>query len=222
VIVGEKMSNSVINPNLILNPNLFFSEKSKNDVKLIYPALVIFVNAIFAVITGFLLINKIKEALPSEASSFILIGAAIGAFGGLIGAFANWIILTGIFYLISSLFNSEGSFKRTLEFVGYGFVPLIFASFINIFVFYSSISSINLSQDPQLIATQMSNLMSSNPLYRISQIVGILCTLLCANIWIFALLHARNMSFKNAALTVCIPVGLSLIYSIYTLVGGLI
>jgi hypothetical protein len=216
------MSNSVINPNLILNPNLFFSEKSKNDVKLMYPTLVILVNAIFSVITGFLLINKIKEALPSEASSFILIGASIGVFGGLLGAFAYWIILTGIFFLISSLFNSEGSFKRTLEFVGYGFVPQIFASIVNLFVFYSSLSSINSSQDPQLIAAQLSNLMSSNPLFHIAQIVGILCLLLSANIWIFALLHARNMSFKNAALTVCIPVGLSLIYSIYTLVGGLI
>ncbi len=115
------------------------------------------------------------------------------------------------------MFESKGSFKRTLEFVGYGFVPKIFSSLINVFVTYKLTPSIDFSlQDPQLIAESTTQMFSNNPpLYYTSQIVGILCLLLSAYIWVFALLHARNMSIKNATLAVGIPVGLYVVYLLY-------
>ena len=145
------------------------------------------------------------------------IGAIGGAIGGLIGTFFFWFILTGILYSISYVFNSKGSFKRTLEFVGYGYLPQIFSSFISFVISYKLLSSVDFSSlDSQLITQSMEQMFSNNPLYYTSQIIGILCLLLSAYIWVFALLHARNMSFKNAALTVGIPVGLSIVFQIYS------
>ncbi|AKB25150.1 Yip1 domain protein [Methanosarcina sp. MTP4] len=208
--------------NLIFDPNSFFREKIGTEVSFKYPLLIMLVISIFAIGSSFLVMNKLKEFLPSDMDSSISatvmsIGVIGGIVGGLIGTFLNWFILAGILYSISYVFASKGSFKRTLEFVGYGFVPQIFSSFISLVVTYVLVSSVDFSaQDPQLMAQGMEQMFSNNPLFYTSQIIGILCLLLSAYIWIFALLHARNMSFKNAALTVCIPAGLSIVSQIYT------
>jgi len=207
---------------LLFNPDSFFREKLGNKVSFKYPALIILVKAIFAIGSSFLVMNKFKELLPSGMDSsmsvtVMSIGAIGGAIGGLIGTFFFWFILAGILYSISYVFNSKGSFKRTLEFVGYGYLPQIFSSFISFVVSYKLLSSVDFSSlDSQLITQSMEQMFSNNPLYYTSQIIGILCLLLSAYIWVFALLHARNMSFKNAALTVGIPVGLSIVFQIYS------
>jgi Yip1 domain. len=206
---------------LLFNPNRFFNEKLKNYVNLKYPTLIIFINAMFLISSVILLVNNFKNSFPSNLSWAIYIGSLVGAIWCLISLFVTWIILTGIFYFISSIFHSEGSFKRTLEFTGYGFVPTIISSFLSFILLYISLPSINSLQKQQLTTITFSQIVANNPLYSVSQIVEILCIVLSANIWIFALLNARSMSFKNAAFTVCIPVGLYLVYQIYSLIGGL-
>jgi hypothetical protein len=189
---------------LLFNPNLFFSEKSKNEVNLKYPVLIMLVNCIIQIGLFSVVINQTRGSLPSNANSFTSIMIFFIAIIALIGTFGLWIILTGIFYLISSVFNSKGSFKRTLEFVGYGFVPLIFSSILGFLASYISLSSLS--------AESLKQTLVNNPLSLISQIFGIICILLSANIWVFALLHARNMSTKNAIITVVIPIGLYLFW----------
>lgn len=207
---------------LLFNPNLFFSEKSKNDVSFKYPILIVFINSILAIGSSILIMNKIKEILPLDGNSFMPVMMLGSVIGGLFGTFVYWIILTGIFYLISFLFNPGGSFKRTLEFVGYGFAPQIFGGIANFFVMYYLLPSITVSsQNPQLFSESFAQALANNPLSFAAEIFVILCFLLSANIWVFALVHARNMSTKNAILTVGVPVGLTLIYQIYSLIGGL-
>ncbi len=203
--------------NLLFDPNSFFEEKSRNDVDLKYPVLILLVVAVIAMVSSFLAMNQLRGLLPSEMSSYISTTAILfGVIWGLIWVFLIWVIVAGILYSISYVFESKGSFKRTLEFVGYGFVPKIFSSLINVFVTYKHTPSIDFSlQDPQLIAESTTQMFSNNPLYYTSQIVGILCLLLSAYIWVFALLHARNMSIKNATLAVGIPVGLYVVYLLY-------
>lgn len=207
---------------LLFNPNMFFSQKLKKDISFKYPMLIILIKALFTIGLSILLINYLKNSLSSGANWAISIGSLIGATGGLLMAFAHWFILAGVFYITSSFFDSKGSFSRTLEFVGYGFLPLIFSSFANLIIMYQLLPSFDFSsQDSQLMIQNINQILLNNPLGYISQIIGILCILLSANIWIFALLHARNMSLKNATLSICIPVGLYLIYQIYSLIGGL-
>lgn len=207
---------------LLFNPSLFFSEKLKSEISFKYPLLIMLVNSIIALGSSFIVMNKIMGSLPSNVGSFKLIAILGGAVGALVATFIYWVILTGFFYLISALFHSKGSFWRTLEFVAYGFVPQIFSGVVGFIVLYALLPSLNTSlQNPQLFAVSIENMFKSNPLFLSSQVFGILCFLLSAYIWIFALLHARNMSIKNAIITVCVPVGLSLIYQLYLLMGRL-
>ena len=50
-------------------------------------------------------------------------------------------------------------------------------------------------------------------------VVGITIVFLLwsANIWIFGMKHARNLTLKNAAITVGVPVGIYIIYQIVSL-----
>lgn len=222
---GKNMDNLDLN-SLLFNPDSFFSRKSKNEVSFKYPALILLVYSALAIASSLLVMNMFRESLSSDlgssGSSFssiaIFAGAAGGVLGGLIGTFLTWFILAGILYLISSLFHSTGSFKRTLEFVSYGFVPLIFSGFISFVVSYKLLSSVDFSSmGPQIMVQGIRQVFSNNPFYYTSQIIGILCALLSAYIWVFALLHARNMSIKNSSLTVGIPAGLYIVYLIYQL-----
>ena len=176
--------------NLLFNPDFFFRNISKNKVSLKYPALIILINAIFATVSGVMTINAFmgNTEFSSTAQSFATITTLIVAAGAFIGVFLWWLILSGIFYAISYIFDSKGSFWKTFEFTGYGFVP-----------------------------QNVKDIFSNNPLYYTSSIIGIVCLLLSANIWIYALLHARNLSIKSARLTVCIPIGIAILYQIYLL-----
>ena len=202
---------------LLFDPNSFFREKARNNVDFKYPILIMLVIAIIAMCSSFLVMNQLSGMFPSDMDSYMSTAAIIfGIVGGLFGTFFYWLILTLIFYSISYVFESKGSFKRTLEFVGYGFVPQVFSSLIGVVVTYKLMTSVDLSlQDPQLISESMTQMLSNNPLYYVSQTIGILCLLLSAYIWIFALLHARNLSMKNAAISVGIPVGLYVVYMMY-------
>ncbi len=205
---------------VLFNPDWFFGEKSEEKVSLKMPFLIVLINGIFAAASSILVMNKVMASLPPDIAPFMAAGAAIGAVGGLIGAFLYWLILAGVFYLISCLFDSEGSFKRTFEFVGYGFLPMIFSSFVALLVWYSILPSIEFSlQDPQLMQQSMMQMMVDNPFLLMSQIIGILCTLWSGYIWIFAVKNARKMAVKNASIVVGVPVGLYVLDTIYNFVS---
>lgn len=205
---------------VLFNPDWFFGEKSEEKVSLRMPFLIVLINGIFAAASSILVMNKVMASLPPDIAPFMAAGAAIGAIGGLIGVFLYWLILAGVFYLISCLFDSDGSFKRTFEFVGYGFLPMIFSSFVALLVWYSILPSIEFSlQDPQLMQQSMMQMMVNNPFLLMSQIIGILCTLWSGYIWIFAVKNARKMATKNASIVVGVPVGLYVLYTIYNFVS---
>lgn len=205
---------------LLFDPNSFFKEKLGNEVSLKYPLLIILVMAVLTVSSSIVVMNNLQDSFSSgmdSSMSSLVMSSIIGgvAIGGFIVTFLRWVILAGILYSISYVFKSKGSFKRTLEFTGYGFVPQIFSSLVGIIVTYIMLSSTDLSSQDSIFMSQgVEQTFSNNPLFYTSQIIGILCLLLSGYIWIFAILHARNMSYKNAAITVGIPIGLAIVIQI--------
>jgi len=74
-------------------------------------------------------------------------------------------IISAIFYLTSLVFKSDGSFKRTLEFISYGLVPGIFAGIVNLIVHFILRNSFNLSPiNPLLAVKYQLQLIIHNPL----------------------------------------------------------
>ena len=201
---------------VLTNPNSFFEKKMNEDISLKIPIAIILVFGIIGAINAILMMQKVMAELPSDAAQFASYGAIFGVVGALIVVFVMWIIYAVVFYAISLVFKGEGNFKRVLEFVGYGFIPSIASGIIGLVVMMIALPTIEFSMDnPELFQEAM----MSNPMMQAYTIIGIIFTIWSANIWIFGLMHSRNLSIKNAVIVVGVPIGLNIIYTLYKFFG---
>ncbi len=199
---------------VLTDPNGFFRKKINEKVEWKTPLIIMTIMAIVSAISAYMVTAQIMKTMPQEAATFAGIGAAIGIIGGIIGVIIGWVMYSLVFYIISLLFNGEGDFKRVMQFVSYGFIPSIASSLISLYYTNKMFSNIDFSSiDPQTIQ----EILVSDPSMKIAGIIGIIFTLWSANIWIFGIMYARNLSFKNALITVGVPILIYILYSVYSL-----
>ena len=128
------------------------------------------------------------------------------------------------------IFLSREKFKRPLEFIGYGYFPQILGAILTMVVALQYLPRIIVPQitlgavqeNPQLIQEAVKALMHDPVMMEMTQIISIISIvflLWSANIWIFGMRNARQLSERDSALCVGIPVVIYIIYSIYTMTG---
>jgi len=191
------------------------------------PALVILTSGIVAAITGYLmggLSAKMMAGVMSGLEVIITLSAMAGAF---IGTLIFWFVASGVFYLISSLLNGQGSFTRVLQVVGYGYLPQIAGSILTLVAAVLYIPRITVPtltkaalEDPAMIEQVTKAFMHDPAMMELTQIttlVSIVFMLWSAHIWIFGIKHARGLSPRDAAICVGIPVVLYVLYLTYNL-----
>jgi hypothetical protein len=221
------MKHSLID--ILIRPGAFFQDAIAEKESLKIPGLIVLalgiVSAVYAYLIGGLT-GKMMAGLIPGMESIIAISTILGA---LFGIFVFWGIWTGVFYLISSLFKGKGTFKRSLEFTGYGYLPQIFGAIFTVIVAIQYIPRVIVpeittaaSQDPQLIQEAVKTLMHDPAMMEMTQIISIISIvflLWSANIWIFGMRNARQLSERDSALCVGIPVVVYILYMIYTMTG---
>ncbi|MHC1574547.1 MAG: YIP1 family protein [Candidatus Methanogasteraceae archaeon] len=197
--------------NVLTNPDGFFSELSVRDVNLLMPTGIVLIVATITAISLAMMFSATAPTLPEEAAAISGMSdmlPVICVITGILVPFIMWYLYTGVFYVISIFFGGEGSFKRCLEFVGYGFIPMIVSSLIGLVISLTMPPAIDFSSvDPKFIEQTL----MQDPATQVSTIIGIPFLLWSANICIFAVKHARNLSARNALITVGVPVGLHII-----------
>ena len=206
---------------VLTNPNKFFEDRMKGEESLKIPALIALISGIITGISTFLItgvaIEMLSETIPPEAQGLALaIGGTIASIIALIiFLLLYWVGFAVLFFGISYIFKGEGQFKRTLEFVGYGLIPTIISGIISAVLIYNFISTTQIPQvsDPEMIEEILTLMMTQ--MMKGPTLIGILFMLWSANIWVFGLKHARNLSTKNAVITVAIPVGLYVLWTVY-------
>lgn len=211
---------------VLLNPGRFFEERMKNEPGLKTPALIVLIIGLISAASAALAVNMTIALLPEEAQAFGMLGIAFAAVGAIIMWFLMWGVFGVVFYLISMLFKGEGSLARTLEVTGYGFLPQVFGGIIGTIFSYQVMSNLTIPtiRNPEEItkvAESLASQAAADPLTLVAGLVGILFVVWSANIWIFGMKYARNLSTRDAALTVGIPVGLYIVYTLITLTGWL-
>ena len=201
--------------NPLTNPDRFFGELSGRDPNLRIPAAIVLLAAIT---TGIYIaaVNGVTTPPPSGAAvPFTAISVAIGVIGGFVILSVSWLLYAGVFYALSTLLRGVGSFRRVLEFTGYGFIPAIIAPVIGLAAVWLAYPGIDFSAiEPQLLKQTL----MQNPLMKASDIAGILFLLWSAVIWIFGVKHACAISRRTATVTVVLPVAVYLMYSIVIMV----
>jgi hypothetical protein len=209
---------------VLINPNGFFEARMRETESLKIPALIVLISGLISGIAAYLItgltLEMLSETLPPEALGLATTIGGISAFiGALVFSLIIWVIFAAVFFGISSVFKGEGSFKRTLEFVGYGYIPMILSGIISAVLMYNFISTAQIPHvtDPAEIADVITQWVTTNPMVRLSSVIGMLFMLWSANIWLFGLKNARNLSTRNALITVAIPVALYILYSVWQL-----
>ena len=202
---------------VITNPRQFFEKKAGEPESLTLPVLIILLQGILGSISGYVIADLTTKMYPAIGN----FGPILGIFsivGAIIGAFVFWVLITVLFYLISMAFKGEGGFRRTLEFIGYGSIPLIFGALISgiIILLYAPGIQVPVVTAPEDLAKAVTALMKE-PVLRLSSLIGIVMTVWSANLWVFGIRVARKLSLKDAALTVGIPTAIYILYSIYSL-----
>ncbi|MCE5297637.1 MAG: YIP1 family protein [Methanoregulaceae archaeon] len=212
-------------PSLLLRPDTFFSERTKEPESLKIPGIIVIIGAIVAAAASYLN-SGIYEGLITAAAGEGM-ASMLGILYAVLGFFAFiiiwWVVFAGIFYLLSMAFAGSGTFKRTLEFAGYGLVPVIIGSVISLLVLLYYLPMIEVPvisniQDPAAIQRFMSEFLEDPAFREFTQIYAIISAIFLAwsaNLWIFGIKHARTLSFRNAIIVVLVPVVIFMIYTLY-------
>ena len=212
---------------VLIKPGEFFQDAIAEKESLKIPGLIVLIQGIASAVYAYLiggLTGKMMAGLMPGMESIIAISTILGA---LFGIFVFWGIWAGVFYLVSSLFKGKGTFKRSLEFVGYGYLPQIIGMILASIVALQYVPRVvvphitsTATQDPRLIQDAITSLMHDPAMMEMTQItsiISIVFLLWSANIWIFGMQHARNLSSRDAALCVGIPVVAYILYMVYSM-----
>ena len=210
---------------VILRPDEFFSGQVKSAVELKYPIVIVLVAGILGAASGYLVGEMTARMFSGTGMgiSQIMLASSVG--GAFIGVFLMWLVIAGVLFVISLAFHGSGEFKRTLECTGWGFIPMVFSAIIGLILALYYVPQVHVPvlrslQDPALIQAAVNTLMNDPAMFQfrlISSMIGIIFMLWSANIWIFGIRHARNLSARNAAITVMIPVAVYIIVTLYSL-----
>jgi hypothetical protein len=219
------MKNSILQ--VLLSPDAFFENALREKESLKIPAFIVLAGAFVAAAYGYMVGGPVSAlmagAMPS-IGSIVLLFAVIGPF---VATFLFWAIWSALIYGISVVFKGTGTFKRTLEFVGYGYIPQIIGTVITLVVALEYIPRVvvpHISFDPndpnsgQILQDAMKSLMHDPAMMQFTQIstvISIIFLLWSANIWIFGAKHSRQLTLRNAAICVALPALIFITYTVY-------
>jgi len=161
---------AIIMANPLTNPDRFFGELLRRDANLWIPAVIVLLAAIA---TGIYIAAVDGVTTPASSGSVPFTGTSVATsvIGGIIIMLVSWLLYAGVFHAIATLFRGVGSFRRVLEFTGYGFIPATIAPVIGLAAVWIAYPGIDFSAiEPQL----MKQTLMQSPLMKASDIAGIL------------------------------------------------
>jgi hypothetical protein len=200
---------------LLLNPDRFFAKIAQTPPSFKVPVIIVGVAAAFAGVYAFMTSSVTARIFSGQAAQM---GGIIGAFGGISGFIAQfimWLVVSVVFFVLAMAFSGKGPFLKTLEVTGYGMVPMIIANGIETVLAMVYLPSVRVnpvtSMDPTVMTSAVTRLMqdpSMRALSLSSTLVMVIFLIWSANLWIFGMKHARGLTLKHAFLCVAIPVGI--------------
>ena len=212
---------------ILFRPSEFFSRLVTEKENMTWPLVILLAGGIAAAGYGYLIGGVTAQMMGDAIPGIGAIITISSVFGAIIGVFIFWLIWSAVTYALSMIFKGEGTFRRTLEVIAYGYLPQVFGSIIILIAGFEYIPKIvvpkitsAMMQDPAAIQAATKMFVHDPAMMELTQIaslVTIVFLLWSANIWIFGLQHARKLSARDAALCVGIPVIAYILYLIYML-----
>jgi hypothetical protein len=218
---------------ILFRSDAFFEKTvAEKDASLKKPLFIVLAGALCSAVFGYVYggpsMKMMSALMPAEMAPLMgIIGIAGILITLLITTLLSWLVFTGVFYILSGFFKGTGNFRQCLQITGYGFFPQIFGALLSLIVALVYIPKVIVpqisqaaTQDPQMIQDTFKALMHDPAMMELTQItslISIVFLLWSANVWIFGIKHARNLTPRDAALSVGIPVIAYVLYMTYNL-----
>lgn len=201
---------SVVLADLFTNPDTFF-EGVAEDSGLLRPAAVVALLGIVSALGTVPVTQATMSALPPDAGAFAAVFSAIGAIFAFVFAFVVWALYAAAFHGISALaFDPEGSFTDTLAVTGWGFAPGVVGGLVSAVISVYAYQGVDFPSDPAQIQTYAAQL-QNRPIFLAAFFVGVVFLLWQAFLWTFGVRHARDLTLREAAITVAVPVAVAIL-----------
>lgn len=205
----------------LTNPDTFFKKLSQKEISLKEPFLIVLIFSILIAISAYISTSFIYKIFPPQYQQVLAFTKIIALISAFIGGIVSWLIIAGVMHLISIIFKGEGSFKKTLSFTGYGFLPNIIGAIITIPIAYYYLSQIHIPQltisqlqNPVIIKMIMKQIFPKTLIYT-NAVIGFAVTIWNLYIWTYAINYARNLDLKKAFITALIPTVIFGLYQLY-------
>jgi hypothetical protein len=202
---------------LFTDPDGFFRRDPKEWSGLAIPALIVLVAGIIGAVSAYLVSLTMLQIFPESLQSASGLVAVIGVVGAIAGIFFAWVAYTIVLHVISMIFMGKGTFAGTLAAVGYGFLPTVFGSLIDLVLYSYYLPTLQVTPVKDVLDIQSATLaLTHSPVFQMVSLVGIIFLLWSANIWVYGLRYARGISLRHAAITVAIPVVVLILVTLVT------
>lgn len=202
---------------VLTHPDEFFAERT-DDPGLRGPVLIVLAVGVLGLLSAVPSLLLVLRGIPAEARAIVGAGLAIGAAFGLVGPFVVWLLYAIVFYAISMVFDATGSFRELFVLTGWGFLPRILGAAVSAVVMFVVVGTTAAPETAEAMAA-FNRQLQSDPLVRASTVVGIAITLWSGYLWTHAVATARDLTVRQAAVVVGIPVALSIGWSLLGLAG---
>lgn len=203
---------------LLSDPDAFFRGRA-DEPSFRGPAVVVLIVIGLGLAGSLPTLRATASALPEAAGPFVPLFYIFSVIGGVVGTLVIWLLYAGAFHVISAVgYGASGSFRDTVALTGWGFVPRIPEAAISAAISSYVFSGRTYPADPARLAAVMDQL-RSDPLILLASVLGVVFLLWSAFLWTFAVRHGRDLTLRQAAVTVAIPVSIGVGINLLSMFG---
>ncbi|ABR56117.1 YIP1 family protein [Methanococcus aeolicus] len=196
---------------ILLTPKIFFEKTVKNKHNLKIPIFITLVFGLTIFLQSSLPYLRFWNIFQNDEKIIILTMLVMFFVFGVCISFLLLFIITSIFWIGAKLlFKKIGNFKKTLEIVGYGFLPIIFGNIAYLIIWLACMYNISpeiihvIQNHPQYLLA-VSEALIPNEVYYVLILINIISCIWSSLLWAEGLKQLYCVKFlKSLSLTIMI------------------
>jgi len=201
---------------VLSDPDDFFARQSA-DPSFAAPMAVVLLAGVALNLNTVLVLPAFSGALSGQSETIARVVTLIGAVGGSLGVFGLWFIYAGSFHTISVYFGGDGRFRTLFLLTGWGFLPLLLQGAFGAAMLQYTLQHVTVPQDPARLEPFIQGLQTRPPLL-VASVARLAVLAWQGLLWTLAVRHSRDLSRREALLTVGLPVTVTLAVDLHGLV----
>jgi hypothetical protein len=187
---------------LMTHPDQFYRE-GVDDSPLWHPAVLVLCAGAINVSRSLMTAQHLSVSVEGLGRTALGVAQLVGVLVGLASVFAIWVVFSAAMHGLSGILGSaSGEFRKTFQYVGWGFLPSILGGLFDTYATWSALKHVPASVSPE----QLQAATQSLPVMNVATGIGFVVMAWQAFIWLFAIRHARALSLRRSAVVVSLPI----------------